>query len=137
MASQVLLCIEDRPQLLEVRKARLERLGYSVATASSAHEAIAALETTHVAAVLVQYKSEGMDAQAVAYLIKQRYPNQPVILLSAYSDMPQAILWLVDEYVMKSDPPERLTEAIRHVTDVSGTATRDVGGAPYRYRATA
>ncbi|MGA2990860.1 MAG: hypothetical protein ABSD88_10345, partial [Candidatus Korobacteraceae bacterium] len=47
-------------------------------------------------AVLLEYKLEGMDAEAVAYQIKQRFPRLPIILLSAYSQMPERILWLVD-----------------------------------------
>jgi two-component SAPR family response regulator len=44
--------------------------------------------------------------------MKQRFPNLPIILLSAYSEMPERILWLVDEYVMKSELPERLVPVI-------------------------
>ncbi len=36
----------------------------------------------------------------------------PIILLSAYSEMPERILWLVDDYVMKSEMPERLIPII-------------------------
>lgn len=54
-----------------------------------------------------------MDAEAVAYRIKQRFPNLPIILLSAYSELPGRILWLVDEYVMKSEFPERLLPIIQ------------------------
>ncbi len=115
MLSPVLLCIDDRPQLLQLRKASLETLGYSVATAASVPAALAVLQDTAVAAVLVDYKSEGMDAEAVAYHVKQRFPSQPVILLSAYSEMPERILWLVDEYVMRSEPLNRLAEAIGRV----------------------
>jgi hypothetical protein len=53
-----------------------------------------------------------MDVEAVAFHIKQRFPNLPIILLSAYCDMPERILWLVDEYVMKSELPERLVPVI-------------------------
>lgn len=116
MASPVLLCIDDRPQLLQIRKARLEALGYSAETATGAPTAIAMLERTAVDAVLVEYKLEGMDAEAIAFHIKQRFPTQPVILLSAYSDMPERILWLVDEYVMRSEPLERLAGIIERVT---------------------
>ena len=116
MPAPVLLCIDDRPQMLQVRKTNLEPLGYSVITASSAPTAIATLEKMTVDAVLVEYKSEGMDAEAVAFHIKQRFPNQPIVLLSAYSDMPERILWLVDEYVVRSEPPERLAQIIQEVT---------------------
>ncbi len=54
------------------------------------------LEQTQVAAVRVEYKSEGMDAEAVAFHITGQSPKQPVILLSAYSDLPERVLWSVD-----------------------------------------
>jgi CheY-like chemotaxis protein len=73
------------------------------------------LENASVTAVLLEYKQEGMDAEAVASHIKQRFPNLPIILLSAYSEMPERILWLVDDYVMKSELPERLVPIIERV----------------------
>jgi CheY-like chemotaxis protein len=73
------------------------------------------LEETSVAAVLLEYKHEGMDVEAVACHIKQRFPNLPIILLSAYCEMPERILWLVDEYVMKSELPERLVPIIERI----------------------
>ena len=112
MDSPTVLCIDDRPQVLELRKATLESHGYCVKTASSGYTAMKMLEETAVAAVLLEYKHEGMDVEAVAFHIKQRFPNLPIILLSAYCEMPERILWLVDEYVMKSELPERLVPII-------------------------
>jgi CheY-like chemotaxis protein len=100
MDSPTVLCIDDLPQALERRKAILESHGYCVKIASSGPTAIRMLAKTPVAAVLLEYKQEGLDAEAVACHIKQRFPNLPIILLSAYAEMPQRILWLVDEYVM-------------------------------------
>jgi two-component system response regulator GlrR len=116
MNSPTVLCIDDLPQALELRKATLESHGYCVKLASSGHTAMKMLEQTPVAAVLLEYKTEGMDAEAVACHIKQRFPNLPIILLSAYAEMPERILWLVDEYVMKSDVPERLVRIIERAT---------------------
>ena len=112
MDSPTLLCIDDRPQMLELRKATLESQGYCVKLASSGYDAIKTLEQASVAAVLLEYKQEGMDAEAIAYHIKQRFPNLPIILLSVYSEMPERIMWLVDEYMMKSELPERLVRII-------------------------
>ena len=83
MDSPIVLCIDDRPQMLELRKATLESHGYSVKIASSSDTAMKVLEETSVNAVLLEYEQEGMDAEAVACHIKQRFPNQPIILLSA------------------------------------------------------
>jgi DNA-binding NtrC family response regulator len=112
MDSPTLLCIDDRPQMLELCKATLESQGYCVKLASSGDTAIKTLEETSVAAVLLEYKQEGIDAEAVACHIKQRFPSLPIILLSAYCEMPERILWLVDDYVMKSEMPARLIPII-------------------------
>jgi CheY-like chemotaxis protein len=103
MDSPTVLCIDDLPQVLQLRKATLESHGYCVKVASSGRTALKMLEETPVAAVLLEYKLEGMDAEAIACHIKKRFPSLPIILLSAFSDMPERILWLVDEYVLKSE----------------------------------
>ena len=112
MGSPTLLCIGDRPQMLGLRKATLESRGYCVKLASSGYTAINTLEETSVAAVPLEYKQEGIDAETVACHIKQRFPSLPIILLSAYCEMPERILWLVDDYVMNSELPERLIPII-------------------------
>ena len=112
MDSPLVLYIDDLPQAFELRKNVLESHGYCVKIASSGHTAMKLLENQPVAAVLLEYKQEGMDAEAVALHIKQRFPDLPIILLSAYAQMPERILWLVDEYVMRSEPAERLVPII-------------------------
>jgi CheY-like chemotaxis protein len=121
MNSPTLLCIDDRPEMLELRQATLQSLGYCVKVASSGYVAIETLEKTSVAAVLLEYKQEGMDAEAIACHIKQRFPNLPIILLSAYSEMPERILWLVDEYVMRSELAERLVPIIERASCLRST----------------
>jgi two-component system, NtrC family, response regulator AtoC len=111
-----LLCVDDRPQMLEARKALLESHGYRVRTAFSGHIAMMTLQHTPVAAVLLEYKTEGMDAENVASRIKLHFPDVPIILLSAHADTPKRMLWSVDEYVIKSELAERLIPAIERVT---------------------
>jgi CheY-like chemotaxis protein len=83
MNCSTVLCIDDRLQVLRLRKATLESLGYCVKIASSGHTAMKLLEDAPVAAVLLEYKQEGMHAEAVACHIKRRFPALPIILLSA------------------------------------------------------
>jgi CheY-like chemotaxis protein len=86
------LCIDDRPQVLKLRKAVLESYCYRVKVASSSYTAMKMLDETSFAAVLPEYKEEGLDAEAAACHIKQRFRNLPIILLSAYSETPPRIL---------------------------------------------
>jgi len=129
MESLIVLCIDDRPEVLELRKATLASHDFSVETALSGYTAMKMLEEMSVDAVLLEYKQEGMDAEAIAYQIKQRFPKLPIILLSAYTDMPERILWLVDEYVMRSELPEGLMRAVERVkrpTKTNGMPRRRV-----------
>jgi CheY-like chemotaxis protein len=52
MDSPTVLCIDDRPQVLELRKATLESHGDHVKIATSGFTAMKTLEQTSVAAVL-------------------------------------------------------------------------------------
>ncbi|MGC2323577.1 MAG: response regulator [Terriglobales bacterium] len=121
MASATLLCIDDSLQVLQLRKAALESYGYCVEIAASGEAAIKILRESPVAAVLLEYKLEGMDAEAVAYHIKQRFPDVPVILVSAYSEIPERTLWLVDDYVMKSEMPDGVARVIQRALHSAGT----------------
>lgn len=115
MDVRTVLCIDDRPQRLELRKAVLQSHGYHVKMALSGHVAMKMLTEALVDAVLLEYKSEGLDVEAVASHLKLRFPSIPIILLSAYASMPERILWLVDEYVMRSELSERLLPTIERV----------------------
>jgi DNA-binding response OmpR family regulator len=112
MFPTTLLLVDDSQTLQQIRTARLQNLGFAVSTATDAVSALAVLERTPVAAVLLEYKLEGMDAEAVAFHIKQRFPSTPVILLSAFDDLPERVLWLVDDYVLKSEPPETIAAVV-------------------------
>ncbi len=125
----VVLCINDRQELLALRKETLERLGCSVLTAKSSVEGMKILRQIPIDAVLIEYQREGMDAEAMAFHIKWLFPKVPIVLLSAFAQMPERILWLVDEYVMKSVKPDELVRTIgrltrkKPVTSISGIST--------------
>jgi CheY-like chemotaxis protein len=115
MRFPTVLCIDDNPEALKLRKATLESHGYDVKIALSAYSAMKTLEKAPVTAVLLEHKHEGMDAEAVACHIKRQFPTLPIILLSAYSELPERMLWLVDEYVMKSELADGLVQIIERV----------------------
>ena len=57
----------------------------------------------------------------------------PIVLLSAYSEMPASLLWLVDEYVMKSEPIERLPEVIGKVVSARKASPKSDPAAPLSF----
>jgi two-component SAPR family response regulator len=78
-------------------------------------DAIKMLEEASVAAVLTGVQTGRHGRGGRTCHIKKRFPSLPIILLSAYCEMPERILWLVDDYVMKSELPERLLTIIERV----------------------
>jgi response regulator RpfG family c-di-GMP phosphodiesterase len=116
MKFPIVLCIDERPDRLQLCKKVLESNGFCIETASNGRESLQVLEQTPVDAVLLEYKRERKDTESLACRINRQFPNVPIILLSAYFDMPEQILWLVDEFVMKSELPENLASVVDRVT---------------------
>jgi DNA-binding NtrC family response regulator len=117
MQANTVLCIDDLVQQLTIRRAILAGKGYFVQTACSANEDLKTIREAAVDIVLLEYKHEGMDAGAIAFLIKQRFPELPIILMSAFSEIPEEILWLFDDYVWKGATTEELAHMIEaHVS---------------------
>lgn len=115
MFSPAVLYIDDQPEVVESRKTILESLGYTVVTAPNALAAMEILNTASVAAVLVEYKREGIAAEDVALHLPKAFPNLPIILVSAHPEIPDSILWLVDDYLLSSQL-DLLPESIARVT---------------------
>lgn len=113
MASAVVLCIDDQLAALELRKAELEAFGFSVAIAHSAAEGIRLLDVLPIAVVVLEHKSEGMDAQAVAFHVRHKDPKLPIIVISAFvGSRAQAQEW-ADVFVLKGTHLRELADIIR------------------------
>jgi CheY-like chemotaxis protein len=76
MNSPTVLCIDDRLQVLELRKSTLESHGYCVHIASSGHTAMKMLGETSMAAVLLEYQAgrHGLGSRSLRY---QAMVSQP------------------------------------------------------------
>ena len=66
MDSLLVLCIDDRQRVLELRKAVLASHDFAVETALNGYTAMKMLEGRSADAVLLEYRHEGMDAEAIA-----------------------------------------------------------------------
>ncbi|MBN2808320.1 MAG: response regulator [Deltaproteobacteria bacterium] len=80
------LVVDDEPQQLEIASQMLERLGYSVAVASSGEEALAYLQNYQVDLLLLDMimKSGISGRQAYEEIVKL-YPGQRAIVVSGFS----------------------------------------------------
>ena len=112
----VILCIDDEPTGLILRKMLLEGEGYSVLLASSGLEGLATLQSSPVEAVVLDYRMPHMSGDEVALQIRKQWPAMPVVVLSGYpQDVPEHMLNQVNAFVCKGGDPTELLLAIRSV----------------------
>ena len=106
------MCVDDEAIGLSVRKALLESQGYSVFTAANGPDALALFSAEPIDVVIVDYKMPGMNGDIVAESMKWLKPFVPILMLSAYVDLPRETLALVDKYMTKGEAVPLLLEAI-------------------------
>ena len=106
-----ILCIDDEENQLVLRKLMLERAGYRVLTAASPAEAIALFRSDTVDLVIVDYYMPGMNGLALAREIL-RQKKLPVVVLSAYAELPGESIGTADTWIMKGTASEELLRKI-------------------------
>lgn len=106
-----ILCIDDEENQLALRKLMLERAGYRVLTAESPAEAIALFGSDTVDLVIVDYYMPGMNGLALAREIL-RQKKLPIVVLSAYAELPGESIGTADTWIMKGAASEELLKRI-------------------------
>jgi CheY-like chemotaxis protein len=107
------LCIDDEALGLEIRRAVLEREGYSVLTANNGDAGIALFRNNRVDAVVLDYAMPGMNGGEVARVLRGLDPTVKILLLSAYLALPPEVMRLVNVVVNKGDGALPLLERLR------------------------
>src|SRR5437867_7585052 len=110
------LCVDDHPQALAIRKMLLETKGYTVLTADDGPSGIGLVGEHTVDAVVLDYKMPGMDGAQVAEVLRREHPTIPIVLLTGVAlEVPETLLRTVDAYVRKGESAEVLLSAIEQV----------------------
>ena len=109
-----ILCIDDEENQLVLRKLMLERAGYRVLTAESPAQAFALFGSDTVDLVIVDYYMPGMNGLALAREILRKR-KLPVVVLSAYAELPGESIGTADTWIMKGTASEEL---LRKITEL-------------------
>jgi len=108
-----ILCVDDEELGLQIRRAVLERAGYSVRTALNGPEGLDAFSSEPIDLVILDYSMPGMHGGDVALEMRRLRPTVPIILLSAYVNLPTEVTRIVDCSMLKGDGPELLLSKIQ------------------------
>lgn len=130
MAKKSILIIDDDVDICQLLKRFLERKGYDAKTAFKGNEGIISLKNIHFDLVLMDFRLPDFEGIDLIQEIKAIKPAVPVIVITGYSDVKQAVKMIqlgAFEYVTKPIFPEEILKLIQRAIDSNGKALPDDG----------
>jgi CheY-like chemotaxis protein len=123
-SSPLVLCVDDETVGLRVRQMLLERAGYKVLTAVDGYSGLELFAAHPVDAVVLDYSMPGMHGGQVAEKMRQTKPKVPILLLSAYLDLPPEVTSLADVYMTKGEGAPALLDKLGNLIPTSSHQNR-------------
>ncbi|MDP5254802.1 MULTISPECIES: sigma-54 dependent transcriptional regulator [unclassified Vibrio] len=115
MAQNTVLIVEDDEGLREALVDTLMIAGYQWIEADSAESALLQLKKHSVDIVITDVQMAGMGGLALLRTIKQHWPNLPVLLMTAYANIEDAVAAMKEgaiDYMAKPFAPEVLLNMV-------------------------
>ena len=115
--SQTILVVDDDESILHVLEARLEAAGFRALLAREASSALQLLQQHEVDLVISDVKMPGMDGKQLLREIQSRWTGLPVIVLTAYASVPDAVQAVKQGAVNYVEKPFQGRELIKLVRE--------------------
>jgi DNA-binding NtrC family response regulator len=128
-----ILVVDDEESILQVLEARLASAGYAPLKARSAEKALEVLRAHPVDLVISDVKMPGMGGQGLLKEMATRWPGVPVILLTAYGAIPDAVAAIKDgaaDYLVKPFDGKALLAKVAALLGPAQPGTARPGPAP-------
>jgi two-component system NtrC family response regulator len=113
---ETVLIVDDEKNYLVVLSAFLSEEGYETLTADSAQRALEIVETTDLDLVLTDMKMPTMDGIELLKRIKEKVPDLPVVIMTAYGTVEKAVGAMqlgAFNFILKPFQNETLKQIIR------------------------
>jgi two-component system, OmpR family, alkaline phosphatase synthesis response regulator PhoP len=91
MSSQAILIVDDEKNIRLTLSSALKAINISADTASTGEEALQKLAEASFRLILLDYKLPGMDGLEVLRRVTDKYPDQMVIMITAYGSIELAV----------------------------------------------
>ncbi len=98
------LVVDDEPNIRRILQVTFDKAGYICVLAEDAHQALQIVSEMNLDVVLTDVTMPGMSGYELLRQIKSAKPNLPVIVMTAFGTIPQAVQAIRDgafEYVTK------------------------------------
>lgn len=113
---QQILLVEDDADLREALEATLELEGWPYISAANGRDALILLEKESVSLVVSDVSMPVMDGYELLAQVTQKYPGLPLVLMTAYGSVSQAVEAMRQgamDYLVKPFEPELLVSIIQ------------------------
>jgi len=110
--SRKILCVDDEPNVLALRKVLLGAAGYEVLVAEDGTRGLESFRTHAVDAAVLDYKMPGMMGDELGREMRRMRPSVPLLLVTAYLDLPPQAVVMFDAVITKGESPLRLLQEI-------------------------
>ncbi|MBW2624192.1 MAG: sigma-54-dependent Fis family transcriptional regulator, partial [Deltaproteobacteria bacterium] len=117
---QPILIVDDDPSILELLERRFTSAGFSVLTASDGFQALDTLKEQDAAAIVADIKMPGMDGMELLKEVRSRKPELPIIFITAYGTIPDAVEFLkagAVDYIPKPFDGRQLLDKVNKLID--------------------
>jgi CheY-like chemotaxis protein len=109
-----ILVADDEMAIRLLYSEELKEEGYEVYTAANGREALEIIEKVPLDLVILDIKMPEMDGIEALRQIKEKKPDLPVVLSTAYGDYKQDFAtWASDDYLVKSSDLEDLKRSVK------------------------
>lgn len=128
---QKILIIDDEVDICLLLRRFLTKKGYETEYATDATKGLEILYTFKPDLVLSDFRLGKMDGSQILTLIKDQFPNTPVIIMTGYSDIKVAINVMklgAFDYLTKPLFPEEILLTIQRALAAPAPATEEVSG---------
>jgi two-component system response regulator (stage 0 sporulation protein F) len=109
-----ILVADDEMAIRLLYSEELKEEGYEVYTAANGREALEIIDKVPLDLVILDIKMPEMDGIEALRQIKEKRPDLPVVLSTAYGDYKQDFAtWASDDYLVKSSDLEDLKNSVK------------------------
>ncbi len=118
MNTRPILLVEDDARLRAALAETLRLAGFEVCEAADGSAALQVLAATPVAAVVTDYQMQPMDGSTLLTRIRDRLPQLPVLMTTAYGSIEHAVASMLagaTDYLVKPFPAEALVERLERL----------------------
>ncbi len=116
----IVLIVDDEKVMRESLVEWLQEDGFGVAAAESGMEALQRMDQIEPVVLVADIKMPGMDGITLVRKVRERRPELPIIMITAFATVENAIQSMKEgayDFITKPFPPEKLSHVLRHVIE--------------------